>query len=170
MNCPFCEHVNIEGADFCEQCGQPLTETYLHDPTTKVERGLMADRVGVLSPKQLIAVSPDTTVGETLNLMVSRSIGSVFVAEGEKVLGIFSERDALLRLNVDVDSHREKPISDFMTPNPHSLPNDAKVGFAVQQMDLGGYRHVPLVDAEGNATGVISVRDILKYLSAKMSA
>ena len=57
-----------------------------------------------------------------------------------------------------------------MTTNPESLDRSAKVAFAVQRMDLGGFRHVPIVDEEKRLTGVISVRDILHYLTEKMSA
>ena len=46
---------------------------------------------------------------------------------------------------------------------------DAKIAFAVQRMDLGGYRHLPIVDREGQLSGIISVRDILEYLTERMS-
>ena len=169
MNCPFCDFVNIEGADVCEQCGQPLTDLHLRDPQTVVEQGLLTDCVQSLGPKPLISVTPTTTVAETLDLLVSQAIGCVFVVNDGQVVGVFSERDALLRLNTEVSAYRDRPIADFMTPNPHCLGFDAKVGFAVQQMDLGGYRHIPIVDEQGSPQGVISVRDILNYLAQRMT-
>jgi CBS domain-containing protein len=57
-----------------------------------------------------------------------------------------------------------------MTAAPETLPVDAKVAFALQRMDVGGYRHLPIVDDAGTVTGIISVRDILKYLAAKLAA
>ncbi len=57
-----------------------------------------------------------------------------------------------------------------MTTNPKQLQSDAKVAFAVQLMDLGGVRHVPVMGPEGNAEGIVSVRDILRYLTEKMTA
>ena len=56
-----------------------------------------------------------------------------------------------------------------MTKNPQSLPATAKIAFAVQRMDLGGYRHVPITGTDGRPAGIFSVRDILGYLTRKMA-
>ena len=167
--CPFCDFVNIEGADDCEQCGQPLDDMHLPDPSTLVEQSLLMDRVSVLDPKPPIVVSPDTSVADVLQTLVKRGIGCVFVVEHEKVIGVFSERDALLRLNTEASNYAEHPISELMTTSPQSLESDAKIAFAVRMMDLGGYRHVPVVDENAHPTGVISARDILRYLTEKMT-
>ena len=108
-------------------------------------------------------------VGEVLRLLVDKKIGCVFVVTDEKVVGVFSERDALMRLNADAAKHLTQPVSDFMTANPQGLSADAKVAFAVRMMDQGGYRHVLLVDDHGKPTGVTSVRDILSYLSERIT-
>jgi CBS domain-containing protein len=60
-------------------------------------------------------------------------------------------------------------VEEFMTPNPQTLTPDAKIAFAIQRMDQGGYRHLPIVDAQGTPIGVISVRDILAYLTGTMT-
>ena len=49
-DCPFCGNNNIEGVDVCEECGQPLTHDYLHEPATEVERSLLNDHIGALEP------------------------------------------------------------------------------------------------------------------------
>ena len=54
-----------------------------------------------------------------------------------------------------------------MTPNPQTLRLDAKIAFALQRMDLGGFRHVPVVSRHNEPVGVISVRDILDYLTER---
>jgi methionyl-tRNA synthetase len=51
IRCPLCEFPNIEGVDVCDRCGQPLDDTYLSDPQTAVERGLITDTVASLSPR-----------------------------------------------------------------------------------------------------------------------
>jgi CBS domain-containing protein len=55
-----------------------------------------------------------------------------------------------------------------MTAPVQTLPPTAKIAFAVHQMDLGGYRHLPIADADGAPLGIISVRDILNYLTQQM--
>ena len=166
--CPYCDYANIEGADVCEQCGQPLDDLHLPDPPALVERSLLADRVSVFDPKQVVTVAPDTPVAEVLQLLVRRRIGCVFVVQDEQLAGVFSERDALLRLGTAVKRHAQQPISQFMTSNPQSLDCSAKVAYAVHLMDVGGYRHVPLVDKDRRPVGVISARDILEYLTRRM--
>ena len=168
--CPYCEHKNFEGVDVCERCTQPLDDQHLLDPSSRVERGLLKDRVDVLQPKAPVVVTPETRVAEVLKLLVDEKIGCVFVVEDEKVVGVFSERDALFRLNTEAKKHADSPISDFMTSEPRTLASTARIAFAVRMMDVGGYRHVPLVDENNHPTGVISARDILAYLSQRMRA
>jgi len=108
-------------------------------------------------------------VGEVLQLMVERRIGCVVVAEGDRAVGIFSERDALKKLNTQAAAMAQRPISEFMTPNPQSLVADAKIAFAVQRMDLGGYRHLPVVGRGSELVGIISARDILRHLTHRLA-
>jgi len=168
IDCPFCSAENIEGADVCDECGEPLGETYLSPPDSDVERSLLRDRVDVLEPRRPVTVSPRTPVGEVLRMMVERRIGCVVVAENWQPVGIFSERDALRQLNTNAPALAHHPVSEFMTPKPQTLVADAKVAYAVQRMDMGSYRHLPIVDEDNELVGIISARDILGYLTRNM--
>ena len=133
---------------------------------------MLKDRVRLLlKDDQLpISVHPDKPVGEVLKLLVDKSIGCVLVVSEGKLVGVFSERDALLKLNVEAPELAARPVSDFMTPNPETLQANVKIAFAVHTMDLGGYRHIPIVDDDGCATSIISVRDILTYLAREIAS
>ena len=167
--CPDCGHENIVGADTCEQCQQPLGALSKRAPTSAVERGLIKDPIAVLETNPAVAVAPDTPVGDVLKLLVDRSIGSVLVVENDQLVGIFSERDALMRLNVDAVQLADQPVSKFMTASPATLEATHKIAFALHRMDLGGYRHVPIL-TDGKPIGILSVRDILAYMTAKAVA
>ncbi len=167
--CPFCSSENFEGVDLCDDCGQPLSDSHFAPPANEVEQGLLQDRVSVLAPKPPLTVKPATPVSDVLKLMVERKIGCVVIADGPKPLGIFSERDALRKVNVNATAFGSRPVSDFMTPNPQTLLANAKIAYAVQRMDLGGYRHLPIVGEAGELLGIISARDIIHYLTAKMT-
>ena len=168
--CPYCHAENIEGADECEQCNQPLNEMSLRVPATSVEADLLRDRVEKLWPKRPSTVSPETTVGEVLAKMVGETIGCVMVVDADgKLIGIFSERDALMKLNVDAPKALAKPISQFMTTNPVTLDTGDKIAFALHKMNVGGYRHLPIL-FDGKLAGVISIRDILRYLTERIAA
>jgi CBS domain-containing protein len=169
IDCPYCDAQNIEGADVCEQCGQSLTDLNIPKSASPLERSLYKDRLRMMWPRKPVAVPPTTPVGEVLKILVNNTIGCVTITDGDKVVGIFTERDALLKINTQAAEFSARPISEFMTANPQVLSVDDKIVYAVQRMDLGGFRHVPLVDEKGQLVGVVSVRDILQYLMQKIA-
>jgi CBS domain-containing protein len=166
--CPYCEAEIIEGSDECDVCGEALTHLSRRIPGSSVEADLMRDRIERLWPKSPSKVSPDTTVGEVLTKMVKEGIGCVMVVDNEKLIGIFSERDALMKLNVDAVRFLNRPISQFMTADPVTLETNDKIAFALHKMNVGGYRHVPIL-FQGKLVGVISIRDILRYLTDRIT-
>ncbi len=169
LTCPFCDSDVIEGEDTCDACGQSLTERGLPPPASTVERALLSDRVSLFQGRQPLTVSPHTTVKEVLRLLADNRVGCLLIEEDGKSVGIFTERDVLLKLGEKAAESANRPISEFMTNKVESLPPTAKIAFAVQRMDHGGYRHVPVVNEQGVTVGIFSVRDILGYLTNKLS-
>jgi CBS domain-containing protein len=163
--CPACNHDNIQGVDVCDECGQTLTD--LSEPTvaTALEESLLEDPISSLLPKKPVLVAPSMPVGEVLKLQVANRTGVAIIVENDLPIGIFSERDALMRLNTDIAAKRDQPVSDFMTKDPRTLKIDDKVAFAVHRMHQGGYRHLPIVNADGQVTGVVSAREVLRYIT-----
>jgi CBS domain-containing protein len=170
LPCPYCDHEVIEGADSCDACGQPLTESHLPVPATAVERALLTDRVKLFQDRKPLEVPPATPVKDVLRLLADHRVGCLLVVEQGKMIGIFTERDALLKLGEKAAELGNRPISEFMTSQVESLPPTAKIAFAVHRMDHGGYRHVPVVNDKSETVGIFSVRDILSYLSRKLAA
>lgn len=166
--CPYCEAEIIEGSDECDVCGEGLTHLSRRIPASSVEADLLRDRIERLWPKSPSKVSPDTTVAVVLKKMVDERIGCVMVVDNEKLVGIFSERDALMKLNVDAAKFLSRPISQFMTTDPVTLETNDKIAFALHKMNVGGYRHVPIL-FRGKLAGVISIRDILRYLTDRIA-
>src|SRR6188508_2349434 len=113
--CPYCEAEIIEGADECDKCGEALTHLSRRIPASSVEADLLRDRIERLWPKSPSTVAPETPVGDVLKKMVDQRIGCVMIVDQGKLLGIFSERDALMKLNTDAQKHFSRPISQFMT-------------------------------------------------------
>lgn len=165
--CPSCGEENIEGADFCQQCQESLGFDAKPAPSSDLERSIWKDRIFKLAPRRPVVVEPETPVHEVLDLLVGHSIGCVIVVRDEEILGVFSERDALKRLNTNFAALGDRPISEFMTPSPETVDEDARIAFALHEMDMGGYRHLPVV-RDGRVRGVISIRDILDYITANL--
>jgi CBS domain-containing protein len=171
ITCPHCGADNIEGVDVCAQCENSLTDLSMPQPASALEKGLLKDRIEVLKPRPPLAVSPETTIGEVLTRMASDRVGCAAIVDNEnRLLGLFTERDALMRVNVDVAKLRDKPVSTVMTKNPETLRARNKIAFAIQRMNVGGFRHIPILDDDQKLVGVISVRGILAYLTERHAA
>lgn len=165
--CSYCGGANLDGADVCEHCLEPLGEPAVGRPESDVERSLLYDKVVLLLPRKPIVVEPSLSVREVLQLLVERSIGCVLVVEEGRLAGIFTERDAIVRVGAAVERVGDRPVADFMTPNPETVDAEAQIAYALQKMDVGGYRHLPVMSG-GRVVGVISIRDILQYLARNL--
>jgi CBS domain-containing protein len=171
ITCPSCGYAKvIEGADTCPKCGAPLVHLSKPRATSPMARSIHKESIATLAPRRPVTVSPDMKTGDVLRLLVDKMVGcAVVVDDQQKPVGIFSERDALLRLNTAAAALGDRPISEFMTPGPETLELDDKIAYAIHKMDLGGFRHVPIT-RDGMVEGVISVRDILRYITNDLLA
>jgi CBS domain-containing protein len=164
MYCPSCGHLNLPGADQCEKCLLDLAALDRPAPQDKVESSLMSDTVAVLGPKPPVTVPCDSTLGDAIRQMMDRGVGAVLVvAQTGQLAGILTERDFLTKIAGEQD-FPSRLVRDFMTPNPETVASTDPLALALQKMDIGGYRHLPVVDAE-QPVGVISVRDVLRHIT-----
>jgi CBS domain-containing protein len=111
----------------------------------------------LMDPRKLILVPGTTTVRAAAELMKKNRYGAVLVTEGEQLLGIFTERDAVFRViaaGLDPDA---TSLAAVMTKDPKTIAPDKAFGHAMLLMHEGGFRHVPVVDA-GKLVGMVSSR------------
>lgn len=111
-----------------------------------------------------LMVSASTTLADTIHLMQRERRASVLVMEGDSLVGIFTERDVLMKVAGQPLDIVHTPVSASMTPDPFTLPADANVAFALNKMVLEGFRHIPLVDDDGRPTAVVSMRNLIEHL------
>jgi CBS domain-containing protein len=165
MICPTCGHDNVPGAEECANCCGDLTQLDRPTASNRVERSLMEDPVVVLRPRDPLTLPPTATVGEAMRTMLARDVGALLVVDaGGRLVGIFSERDLLTKVAGIHADYAGRQVAEFMTPRPETLNADDTLAFALHKMDVGGYRHMPLIQ-EGRPTGVISVRDIMRHIT-----
>jgi CBS domain-containing protein len=113
--------------------------------------------------KPAFCVEIDTPISQAIHVMQTRRMGCVLVTSHGKLLGIFTERDVLKKiLGVSFDL-KYTPITEVMTTNPQALNDDDTIAYAMNFMDLGGYRHIPIVNHDFVPVGVVSVKDIVSY-------
>lgn len=116
-----------------------------------------------LKTRKPVFVSPGHSVAEAIQLMQQKKVGCVAVTEHDKLVGIFTERDVLLKIAGKVDPAKLK-VSEVMTASPQSFQPDDSVAFILNAMHVGGYRHVPVVDETGKPLAVASVKDIVSFI------
>lgn len=129
---------------------------------------LLEEPLTLLPSRPPLTFGPEATVKEAMQAMRRRHRGCVLVTEDgslrSTLIGIFTERDVLLKI---IDSGRnpaDVPLSNVMTQDPESLPIDAKLAWALNVMSVGGFRHLPVTDAAGRPAFILSVRDIVEFL------
>ena len=127
-------------------------------------QALRREKIRNLSTRQPLTATQDTPLSELIAKMQESRQGCVVILKKKKVIGIFTEQDALKRALL-AGAEPDTPIKKLMTKNPKVLKMDDSLAEAIRMMHDGRYRHMPLVDAEGELTGFISVRDIVFYLS-----
>jgi CBS domain-containing protein len=124
---------------------------------------LSTDPVSQAYPDDPLAVSGDATVGDVVQLMRAQKGSCVLVCDDDgKLAGIFTERDAMRWMTTPGSPSTN--IREVMTADPAKLDSKASVGYAIEMMAEGGYRHLPIVDDAGAPTGVAAVRGIVHYL------
>ena len=129
-----------------------------------IEAILKTARIDELSIQTVEGVSPATPIGEVYKLMDQGDLSAVMVCEEDRVVGIFTQRDILYRTALE-EIDDSTPIEKLMSPDPVSLQPHERLADAIRVMAEGGYRHLPLVDDKGRAAGLITNRDVLKFIA-----
>ncbi len=129
-----------------------------------IEEILQDVPIAEISLKLAVRTSPDTPLERVYRLLEESPHGAVLICEGERVTGIFTERDVLNRTVLE-DLDPATPIRDLMKEDPVTLARADLLAAAVRIMTERGYRHIPLVDAEGHFQGLLASRDVLRFIA-----
>ena len=129
-----------------------------------LRKSLKEEKIQSLRLHTPFCVEAGTPIGNVLKEMAGRRIGHAIVIKEKKVIGIFTERDALTRM-VEQKIGSGTPVDSLMTPDPKVLKKDDSVAEAIRLMSQGGYRHLPILNEREEIAGIVSVRDILQYLA-----
>ena len=123
---------------------------------------LNAETLEHLYEREPLCVEPDMAVSEAFRQMNALKKGGALVCRDGVLVGIFTERDAISLMADAADL--DVPIERVMTKNPVALSIHDTVAAAIEKMAHGGYRRLPIVDANGVPTGFVGATRILHYL------
>ena len=126
---------------------------------------ILSKPIGALRTlKPPITVSPETTARRAIADMNASNVGCVLVERQGKLVGILTERDVLTKVALSgIDLDRTQ-VASIMTAAPETLSMDDRISYALNKMVVGGFRHIPLVDAAQRPVGVVSMRNVVEYM------
>lgn len=118
----------------------------------------------ILSAKggEVTSIGIGSQVVEAVRLLATARIGAVPVVEGDRVVGIFSERDVIYCLEKHGADALARLVGDVMTAPAITVTSDTDVLVALSMMTRRRIRHLPVVDGE-RMTGFVSIGDLVKY-------
>lgn len=128
-----------------------------------LDENLTRDHVADLTAAQAVTVPPSATIREAIERMQSAHAGCLFVAEGDRLVGVFTERDVLKRV-LGKGAACDATIQQVLTSSPTTVTPDQSIRDALRKMIDGGYRHLPVVDKRGRILGRVTVREIVHYM------
>ena len=114
--------------------------------------------VGDVMSRDLLTVEPVTTLVETAAAMTGRRVGAALVLEGERLVGILTERDVL---RAAASGDISGAVGAWMTRHPETVDTDESTQQAGVVMIHGGFRHLPVV-AGSKPVGIVSIRDLMR--------
>ena len=109
----------------------------------------------------LVTVNPEATVMQAVRTMTDESIGAVAVTDGRRLVGMFSERDLMLRVISERRDPEQTLVRDVMTSPVETIDRDTAADDALKVMLEKHIRHLPIVDRDGKLAGMISMRSLL---------
>lgn len=107
-----------------------------------------------------IFLTGDRTVHEAALVLSEKNIGALCVLAGGRLIGIFSERDILRKVVAAGRNSDAMKVAEAMTPDPRTVSVEASLADALSLMNDGHFRHLPVVDDDGEVIAMLSIRDI----------
>jgi signal-transduction protein with cAMP-binding, CBS, and nucleotidyltransferase domain len=163
MLCPTCRFDNFEGEDNCANCGADLAAPESPSQAKAYQETVLGDHLDALGIGSFRVVPPSMPADDAIREMHQAGTDCLLVVEGDRLVGIFTDRDAVVKAaDKRLQLYR---VGDFMTPDPVVLRHDDTLAVAIHKMAVGEFRHIPIVEG-GVPIGVVAAADIFRHLVA----
>ena len=130
----------------------------------ELREALETDTVAHVGYQDLVAVQEEQTVRAAVERMREKKTGCLLILKGERLTGIFTERDLITRV-LGTEGAYDAAITTFMTAAPTVALANEPIHLVLARMHTGGMRHLPVLDSEGRPVGTISVRSVVHFLA-----
>ena len=147
---------------------QQIGQEQAHSETRSASIAVLQRHIRELLPTlpPAVALGHQATVRDAIEVMRQKQLSCVLVVEHGQLVGVFTERDVVIKVAatpLDVD---HVPLRDVMQPDPECLQLDDALVYALQHMNRDAYRHVPVVDEQRRPTALVSMQAIIDELVA----
>ncbi len=120
-------------------------------------------------PREVFSVSPNQTVFEAIQLLDQKNIGALLVMDGERLVGMFTERDYTRKITLHGKRSRETKISEVMSTDLKLTTPQDGIDSCLRLMTDKRIRHLPVMEGD-RVLGIISIGDLVKHVIASQSA
>jgi CBS domain-containing protein len=168
MICPSCRFDNIEGVDRCENCGHDLRG--FDQPDSAAHRGpeFIYHRLADLPAPEPSYVATTDPVAFAVRIMQREDTSCVLVMSGQNLAGVITPWDILHKVAGPREDLNAVTCGEVMTADPVCLRDDDDIAIAINKMSIGGFRHIPLLQA-GTPTAVLSISDVFQYIAPHLA-
>ena len=133
--------------------------------TGPLSASFLCQSVSMLNLPDPMCVSLDDSVDQVMGELRDNRRGCMLVINQQgKLVGIFSERDFVLKVYGSTLDLKKTPIAEFMTKDPVTQPPDASVAHVLSLMSEGGFRHIPIVDSDSAPVWMLSIKDVIDFI------
>jgi CBS domain-containing protein len=150
----------VERGEFSD----PLKRYDGEPPQDELERAMCEGAVADVPQSPLAMVSPIDTIEHAVRTMADLNVGCLLVVENDRLVGIFTQSDLLLRVADRYPQVKGTLLRDVMTPDPVCVRGTDRPAVAINLMSVGGFRHIPVLDVDDHVVGLIGPRRVTAYL------
>ena len=114
--------------------------------------------------RDVLSVSPDTSVRDAIAKMEAISAGTAVVVDGDNLVGIIAERDVIRKVVLEDKKLDEVSVQDIMSTELTTVTADTSLDDCMELITNKRIRHLPVLSDDGSLCGIVSIGDIVKYL------
>ena len=165
MICPECRHDNIEGVDFCANCGADLYGLDQAD-SPGADRGIefVRQKLSEVPAHGPVKVAVHDPVALAVRMMQHTDTSCVLVMDGAHLAGIITPWDILHKVAGANEDLNAVTCGQIMTKDPVFLRDNDDIAVAINKMSIGGFRHIPLLQGE-TPIAVLGIGDVFKHIA-----
>jgi CBS domain-containing protein len=117
----------------------------------------------------VVAIQPQQSVRDAALMMRDRHVGAVLVVDGDRPIGIVTDRDLVMRAIIEGRDPNTTPVRDVMSDRLTVVASNQKIDDAVIAIRTAGVRRLPIVDAAGKAIGIVTLDDLVVLMAGELN-